>query len=150
MNIRPKKKNKKRNVEKAPVKRRRFRHSQTKRTQLESASNSPKLASLTSHRQIAITERGRLAGQEKLEAFRSQSSQMATRHRAIISWGSGEDGQLGIGNNEEKEWVCAVKSLAAHNVVSVVAGSRNSLAICDDGKVSPLLLTSTSLSFFVD
>ncbi|RYR32746.1 hypothetical protein Ahy_A10g047275 isoform B [Arachis hypogaea] len=53
----------------------------------------------------------------------------------IIAWGSGEDGQLGIGNNEEKEWVCVVKALDHQRVRSVVAGSRNSLAICDDGKL---------------
>lgn len=53
----------------------------------------------------------------------------------MILRGSGEDGQLGIGNNEEKEWVCVVKALDSHSVRSVVAGSRNSLAICDDGKV---------------
>ncbi|KAM7280161.1 hypothetical protein ACFE04_007295 [Oxalis oulophora] len=53
---------------------------------------------------------------------------------SIIAWGSGEDGQLGIGSNEEKEWVCVVKALEPYNVRSVVAGSRNSLAICDDGK----------------
>uniref|UniRef100_A0A2N9GGB6 Uncharacterized protein n=1 Tax=Fagus sylvatica TaxID=28930 RepID=A0A2N9GGB6_FAGSY len=53
---------------------------------------------------------------------------------AIIAWGSGEDGQLGIGNNEEKEWACIIKSLQSYSVRSVVAGSRNSLAICDDGK----------------
>lgn len=50
--------------------------------------------------------------------------------------GSGEDGQLGIGNKEEKEWVCVVQALEPYKVRSVVAGSRNSLAICDDGKVS--------------
>ncbi|XP_016650509.1 PREDICTED: probable E3 ubiquitin-protein ligase HERC2 [Prunus mume] len=49
--------------------------------------------------------------------------------------GSGEDGQLGIGNNEEKEWVCVVEALQSRTVRSVVAGSRNSLAICDDGKL---------------
>ncbi|CAL2256996.1 unnamed protein product [Prunus armeniaca] len=30
---------------------------------------------------------------------------------AIVTWGSGEDGQLGIGNNEEKEWVPNVTNL---------------------------------------
>ncbi|XP_073033220.1 ultraviolet-B receptor UVR8-like isoform X1 [Primulina eburnea] len=50
----------------------------------------------------------------------------------VIAWGSGEDGQLGIGNSEEKEWVCAISALSSSNVCSVVAGSRNSLAICDD------------------
>lgn len=54
---------------------------------------------------------------------------------AVISWGSGEDGQLGIGNNEEREWVCAITVLHSETVRSVVAGSRNSLAICDDGKL---------------
>ncbi|KAL3568274.1 hypothetical protein D5086_030925 [Populus alba] len=59
---------------------------------------------------------------------------MATES-SVIAWGSGEDGQLGIGNNEEKEWVCIVKALEPYKVRSVVAGSRNSLAICDDGKL---------------
>ncbi|XP_075475333.1 ultraviolet-B receptor UVR8-like [Primulina tabacum] len=54
----------------------------------------------------------------------------------VIAWGSGEDGQMGIGNSEEKEWVCAISALGSSNVCSVVAGSRNSLAICDDGKVA--------------
>ncbi|KAL8044827.1 hypothetical protein ABFX02_08G071600 [Erythranthe guttata] len=54
---------------------------------------------------------------------------------AVIAWGSGEDGQLGIGNNEEREWVCTITALRSENVRSVVAGSRNSLAICDDGKL---------------
>ncbi|XP_047310934.1 ultraviolet-B receptor UVR8-like [Impatiens glandulifera] len=54
---------------------------------------------------------------------------------AVIAWGSGEDGQLGIGNNEERERICVIKALENENVCSVVAGSRNSLAICDDGKL---------------
>ncbi|GAA0141368.1 ubiquitin-protein ligase [Lithospermum erythrorhizon] len=58
-----------------------------------------------------------------------------TSRSAVISWGSGEDGQLGIGNNEEKEWVCAIKSLHSSSVASLVAGSRNSLAISHDGKL---------------
>ncbi|KEH17300.1 putative regulator of chromosome condensation 1/beta-lactamase-inhibitor protein II [Medicago truncatula] len=53
----------------------------------------------------------------------------------IIAWGSGEDGQLGIGTNEDKEWVCSVKALPSQHVRSVVAGSRNSLAILNDGKL---------------
>lgn len=54
---------------------------------------------------------------------------------AVIAWGSGEDGQLGLGNNEEREWVCQVKALQPFRVSSVVAGSRNSLAICEDGRL---------------
>ncbi|XP_043693082.1 ultraviolet-B receptor UVR8-like [Telopea speciosissima] len=60
---------------------------------------------------------------------------MASVNPKILAWGSGEDGQLGIGDNEEKEWVCAVKALGSERVCSVVAGSRNSLAICEDGKL---------------
>ncbi|XP_057784120.1 ultraviolet-B receptor UVR8-like [Salvia miltiorrhiza] len=54
---------------------------------------------------------------------------------AVVAWGSGEDGQLGIGNNEEKEWVCTIDALSSEKICSVVAGSRNSLAICEDGKL---------------
>ncbi|OVA20449.1 Regulator of chromosome condensation [Macleaya cordata] len=63
------------------------------------------------------------------------SVHMASKNLIILAWGSGEDGQLGIGDNEEKEWVCSVKSLQSEKVSSVVAGSRNSLAICEDGKL---------------
>ncbi|KAK2420282.1 Regulator of chromosome condensation (RCC1) family protein [Trifolium repens] len=60
---------------------------------------------------------------------------MDSTNSHIIAWGSGEDGQLGIGTNEDKEWVCTVKALPSQRVRSVVAGSRNSLAICHDGKL---------------
>lgn len=53
----------------------------------------------------------------------------------ILAWGSGEDGQLGIGNIEEKDWVCSINALDNQRVSAVVAGSRNSLAICEDGKL---------------
>lgn len=60
--------------------------------------------------------------------------------------GSGEDGQLGIGNNEEKEWVCTIKALKySEKVSSIVAGSRNSLAICEDGKVCSFFTLSLSI-----
>ncbi|KAJ8428253.1 hypothetical protein Cgig2_011933 [Carnegiea gigantea] len=59
---------------------------------------------------------------------------------AVIAWSlshtqisSREDGQLGLGNDEDREWVCEVKALKSYSVSSVVAGSRNFLAICDDG-----------------
>ncbi|XP_047333790.1 ultraviolet-B receptor UVR8-like [Impatiens glandulifera] len=57
-----------------------------------------------------------------------------TMETAVIAWGSGEDGQLGMGNKEERDYASTIKSLHNQNVCSVVAGSRNSLAICDDGK----------------
>lgn len=65
----------------------------------------------------------------------------------LIFRGSGEDGQLGIGNNEEKEWVCSIKALESEKVSSVVAGSRNSLAICEDGRVCSQLLFHSRLDY---
>ncbi|KAK8928396.1 Ultraviolet-B receptor UVR8 [Platanthera zijinensis] len=53
----------------------------------------------------------------------------------ILAWGSGEDGQLGMGNWEDKDLACSVKALESRHITAVVAGSRNSLAICDDGKL---------------
>ncbi|KAG9458131.1 hypothetical protein H6P81_002639 [Aristolochia fimbriata] len=53
----------------------------------------------------------------------------------VLAWGSGEDGQLGLGNNEEKDLVCSIQALDGEKVTSVVAGSRNSLAICENGKL---------------
>lgn len=56
----------------------------------------------------------------------------------VFRRGSGEDGQLGLGSDEENDWVCCVGALAGEDVFAVVAGSRNSLAICQDGKVLAL------------
>eukprot|EP00252_Welwitschia_mirabilis_P008229 TRINITY_DN1997_c0_g1_i1.p1 TRINITY_DN1997_c0_g1~~TRINITY_DN1997_c0_g1_i1.p1 ORF type:complete len:395 (-),score=50.19 TRINITY_DN1997_c0_g1_i1:384-1568(-) len=55
--------------------------------------------------------------------------------RIVLAWGSGEDGQLGMGNVEDKDLVCSVSALEKENISSVVAGSRNSLAICQDGRL---------------
>lgn len=54
----------------------------------------------------------------------------------FLSRGSGEDGQLGLGTDEDKELACVVEALEPFTIRSVVGGSRNSLAICDDGKVT--------------
>ncbi|KAL6136741.1 hypothetical protein ACLB2K_062036 [Fragaria x ananassa] len=67
------------------------------------------------------------AGDEIKEASKHESGDAPTQ-------GSGEDGQLGIGCNDDKDLVCVVTALESQTVRSVVAGSRNSLAICDDGK----------------
>ncbi|KAG6524509.1 hypothetical protein ZIOFF_014421 [Zingiber officinale] len=61
---------------------------------------------------------------------------MESEHSVVLAWGSGEDGQLGMGDWEEKDWVHSITSLEPKKVVAVVAGSRNSLAICDNGQVS--------------
>ncbi|KAJ7565806.1 hypothetical protein O6H91_02G076100 [Diphasiastrum complanatum] len=59
----------------------------------------------------------------------------AVKRSSVLAWGAGEDGQLGLGNLEDKDWVCRVDDLEGLSVVSVVAGSRNSLAICEDGRL---------------
>ena len=55
------------------------------------------------------------------------------RHRFM---GAGEDGQLGVGSRHEKHIMLPVSDLDGLDVASVVAGSRNSLAICTTGEVS--------------
>jgi hypothetical protein len=45
-----------------------------------------------------------------------------------------------MGDSEEKDWAHAVAALEPYAVTAVVAGSRNSLAICQDGRVRPRLL----------
>jgi len=42
-----------------------------------------------------------------------------------------------MGGSEEKDWAHCVEALEPYNVTAVVAGSRNSLAICNDGRVRP-------------
>lgn len=58
---------------------------------------------------------------------------MATSDTVVLAWGSGEDGQLGMGDWEEKDWACSIKALESKNITAVVAGSRNSLAISESG-----------------
>uniref|UniRef100_A0A453RTD8 RCC1-like domain-containing protein n=2 Tax=Aegilops tauschii subsp. strangulata TaxID=200361 RepID=A0A453RTD8_AEGTS len=58
-----------------------------------------------------------------------------SRSVAVLAWGSGEDGQLGMGRCDEKDWARCIGALDAYAVSAVVAGSRNSLAICDDGSL---------------
>lgn len=60
---------------------------------------------------------------------------MESEHSVVLAWGSGEDGQLGMGDWEEKDSVHSITSLEPKNVVAVVAGSRNSLAICGNGQL---------------
>jgi hypothetical protein len=58
-----------------------------------------------------------------------------------------------MGGNEEKDWPHFVEALGPYAVTAVVAGSRNSLAICDDGRVRPLpgpLLVVRACSFRVE
>lgn len=53
----------------------------------------------------------------------------------VLTWGAGEDGQLGLGDLVDKAVACEIEALAGERVKSVVAGSRNSLAICEDGRL---------------
>ncbi|MCO5599281.1 hypothetical protein L7F22_053382 [Adiantum nelumboides] len=53
----------------------------------------------------------------------------------VLAWGAGEDGQLGLGDVCDKAGVCEIEALEDEQVTCVVAGSRNSLAICNDGRL---------------
>lgn len=53
----------------------------------------------------------------------------------VLAWGAGEDGQLGLGDLEDRPRTCEVEALKNEKVLSVVGGSRNSLAICEDGRL---------------
>eukprot|EP00249_Psilotum_nudum_P006695 c19983_g1_i1 orf=743-1693(-) len=57
------------------------------------------------------------------------------QYNTVLAWGAGEDGQLGLGDLQDRACVCDVGVLENEHVSSVVAGSRNSLAICDDGRL---------------
>ncbi|MCO5604607.1 hypothetical protein L7F22_058776 [Adiantum nelumboides] len=69
----------------------------------------------------------------KLQTF--LTSQLSSGLCRALLRGAGEDGQLGLGDLEDKAWACQIEALESENLVSVVAGSRNSLAICDDGRL---------------
>lgn len=53
----------------------------------------------------------------------------------LVAWGAGEDGQLGPGDVEDRARACQVDALENERLACVVAGSRNSLAICEDGRL---------------
>ncbi|CAM6050589.1 unnamed protein product [Sphagnum compactum] len=53
----------------------------------------------------------------------------------VVGWGAGEDGQLGLGGFDNKDHVCRIEALSQIRVSSIVAGSRNSLAITEDGQL---------------
>ncbi|KAL2610465.1 hypothetical protein R1flu_029038 [Riccia fluitans] len=53
----------------------------------------------------------------------------------VLAWGAGEDGQLGLGNSEDRHRVSVVEALSSVTIVGVVAGSRNSVAFSDEGEL---------------
>ncbi|GJP30282.1 hypothetical protein CLOM_g446 [Closterium sp. NIES-68] len=55
--------------------------------------------------------------------------------KLVYSWGANEDGQLGTGALTHSAALQLVPALAGAPVVQLVGGSRNSLALTDDGRV---------------
>ncbi|CAI7859451.1 unnamed protein product, partial [Closterium sp. NIES-54] len=55
--------------------------------------------------------------------------------KLIYSWGANEDGQLGTGALAHSAALQLVPALAGADVVQLVGGSRNSLALTQDGRV---------------
>jgi alpha-tubulin suppressor-like RCC1 family protein len=53
----------------------------------------------------------------------------------VLSWGSGQNGKLGHGNEENISIPCYIPSLEGLNIVSISAGSEHSAAISDTGTV---------------
>lgn len=70
-----------------------------------------------------------------LRAASPQASPSCMQDRIVVAWGAGEDGQLGMGDLEDRAYVSEVEALDKETITSVVAGSRNSLAICEDGRI---------------
>ncbi|KAJ3677410.1 hypothetical protein LUZ60_003134 [Juncus effusus] len=70
-----------------------------------------------------------------LSNHRRMARAAGASHSVVLAWGSGEDGQLGMGTFEEMDMAYPIKSLEKYDVTAVVAGSRNSLAICEDGSL---------------
>jgi len=82
---------------------------------------------------------------KKVEAFAGQRvvavsaggmhSLAVTADGAVWSWGSGEDGQLGHGDEQRRLLPKQVEALAGQRVVAVSAGAFHSIAITADGTV---------------
>ncbi|MFA4986437.1 MAG: hypothetical protein WC712_07635 [Candidatus Brocadiia bacterium] len=54
---------------------------------------------------------------------------------SVYSWGSNNMGQLGLGNNTDKNTPQLVSALSGKGVVAIAAGYWHSIALCSDGKV---------------
>ncbi|CAB4278580.1 unnamed protein product [Prunus armeniaca] len=61
---------------------------------------------------------------------------------AIVTWGSGEDGQLGIGNNEEKEWVPNVTNLLGLTNLLGTFGTAPRGGYANQASISPGMMGS--------
>ncbi|CAM6090961.1 unnamed protein product [Calypogeia fissa] len=65
----------------------------------------------------------------------SRPPQRVSEITRVLSWGAGEDGQLGLDDSEDRWRASCVDSLSDVPISGVVAGSRNSLAFSDDGQL---------------
>ena len=82
---------------------------------------------------------------KKIEAFAGQRvvavsagahhSLAITADGGVWSWGDGEDGQLGHGNQQDQLLPKKVEAFAGQRVVAVSSGSAHSLAFTADGAV---------------
>lgn len=53
----------------------------------------------------------------------------------VYSWGWGAHGQLGLGDNKDRDIPCVIKELSDKKIVSLSCGDRHSFAISEDGVV---------------
>eukprot|EP00961_Rhodomonas_salina_P193063 2605317-Rhodomonas_salina.1 len=59
----------------------------------------------------------------------------ALENGEILSWGWGNEGQLGSGNNFDQMFPCLVRSMGNHRVIALACGMYHSVAVTDVGAV---------------
>lgn len=63
----------------------------------------------------------------------SSRSQERPKMHQVFSWGSGRNGQLGLGHTEDRPFPCPVEGLQGVDIEAVFCGVFHSMAICSLG-----------------
>lgn len=63
----------------------------------------------------------------------SSRSQARPKTHQVFSWGSGRNGQLGLGHTEDRPFPCPVEGLQGVDIEAVFCGVFHSMAICSLG-----------------
>ena len=74
-----------------------------------------------------------MAGQKFIAVSAGQHSLAVTADGAVWSWGYGDSGQLGHGDQQDQWLPKKIEALAGRRIVAVSAGDYHSLAITADG-----------------
>lgn len=70
-----------------------------------------------------------------IQSTRPPSSRIQARPNLyqVFSWGSGRNGQLGLGHTEDRPFACPVEGLKGVEIEAVFCGVFHSMAICSSG-----------------